>query len=199
MVRSRRGTRELVRVEAVVGEDGEVRLTRALHEQGGQLVRSLPPEADARLVQRVDAEHGAVVVEVGRELAFALGGELTSAVALAPFGATGLAHEGEGDTTLLLGVPADSVLPRSVHVHCADGGHGLLRCEGRLDREVALAHAAAEGVRTSLEGAVALEVMRTEDGLARSDLTLRFDVVTRLGALEEHDANEVWLRTQRVR
>jgi hypothetical protein len=193
LVRSRRGSNDQVRIEAIVDEAG-VRLVRAEHVQGGQTIRSLPPDADARLSQRVDPEIGAVVVALGDDLAFALGGELSTALSLAPFGSTGLARDGEGETRLALGVPDDSVIPRVVPVHCARARAEVLRCEGRLDRALALGDG-AEGVRASLEGTVSLEVTFAGAIPTRCELVLRFDVVTRLGAIEEHDANELRLRT----
>lgn len=199
MARTRRGSSDVVVIEAEVGEGGAMRLVRAVHEQGGQAVRALPPEARAHLSQRVDPESGAVVVAMDAELGFALGAELTTAVTLAPFGATGLARDGEGETTLALGVPPDSVIPRLVRVGCVRARPELLRCEGRLDRPIEADPAAAtQGVRAELEGVVTLEVTRDEVGLERCELTLRLDVITRLGALEEHDANEVRLRTARL-
>ncbi|GAB4195722.1 MAG: hypothetical protein OHK0013_02210 [Sandaracinaceae bacterium] len=193
MVRSRRGSSDTVRIEAIVDEAG-VRLLRADHAQGGQTVRSLPPEAEARLSQRVDPESGAVVVALGQDLAFALGAELSTALSLAPFGATGLARDGEGETQLALGVPADSVIPRIVPVRCVHARAEVLRCEGRLDRVLALG-AGAEEVRASLEGTVSLEVAFSGAIPMRCELELRFDVVTRFGEVEEHDPNEVRLRT----
>lgn len=197
VVRSRRGETDVVRIEGELAEGGELRVLRAAHEQGGQTVRALPDDAGVRVAQRARPGRGAPMPEVGPELAFALGAELATAVALAPFGASGLDHDAEGDTVLSLGVPADSVLPREVPVRCARTGPHALRCEGALDRPVTVdPAAAAQGVRAELRGAVVLTVEAVAAVPQRCELTITFDVVSRLGEFEEHDAGTLRSTTE---
>jgi hypothetical protein len=200
VVRSRRGATDLVRLEAEISEAGEVTLRGAVHEHAGRAIRSLPADARAQVAQRPRSGTGPLMPDLDDALTFALGTELAMAVALAPFGASGLEREEEGSTTLALGVPEDSALPSTVPVRCARATPDALRCEGTLLRAVEVDSAAAEqGIRAGLQGSVVLEVERDATGLRRCDLALVFDVVTRFGSLEEHDAGEVHATTARAR
>ncbi len=216
MVRTRRGERnvttlegELRASEADGGWQLALSVARARHTQSDYPIQDFPAETGAppiSIVARVDARGARLGESVSDDLRLALGSEIVQALVLAPIGTSGLAlPPRDGLTSAMLGLPPDSVIPSEVAVRCVaqtvDGVSAWtrLRCEAPLDRELeASPEARAQGIRSFLRGSVVIEAsVERASGLARrSEVHLAFDVISTLGAYEEHDAVELVLRTE---
>jgi hypothetical protein len=179
-----------------------VTLERARYAQGDHVVREIDPAAGDRplsLTQVLDASGAARLEAATRSL---LGDELAQALELVPMGSCGVAHLDDGPQ-LILGFPDDSGLPRAYAGECtraatARTGVVALHCEASLDRDLEVSsEARAQGVTASLRGRVTLDgELEVATGLCLTAVHhLSLDVISRLGAYEEHDAAELDLRT----
>ena len=179
-----------------------VTLERARYAQGDFVVREIEPAAGDQplsFTQVVDASGAAPLEAATRSL---LGDELAQALELVPMGSCGVAHL-DDSSQLILGFPDDSGLPRAYAAECtraatAHTGVVALHCEGSLDRDLEVSsEARAQGVTASLRGRVVLDgELEVATGLCLTAVHhLSLDVISRLGAYEEHDAAELQIRT----